>query len=107
MKPFDKEQVYEQLRNYHIDKLPDIIADSEVGNLKDRFTTMEDKVITMILRFANNQESYLDLSNEVENFRTRLDSISTTNERIKNLINLRIDNLLRIMYLARDSGAAI
>jgi hypothetical protein len=105
MSAIDKEKIYEKLRSYHTDKFPAKMNNQEVETLKDKFSLVEDRIVGMILSLVNGKTEYVDSTKELATFQDALKSMPTSggDEANKSLFASKIDKLVEIMTMAKDS----
>jgi hypothetical protein len=105
MSAIDKEKIFEKLRTYHTDKFPAKINNAEVDDLKNKFNVAEDRIIGMVLSLVNGKAEYVDSAKELGIFQSTLKSIRTsdTDEANKVLFESKIDKLIEIMNMAKNS----
>lgn len=68
MTAIQKEQIFVELRKYHLDEFPSTFANDDMKALHDEFLEIEDTVITMLLGLVNGKTEYADLSPDVKKF---------------------------------------
>ncbi len=68
MSAVQKEQIYTELRKYHLDELPDVFANPGMNDLLIEYRNLEDEVIAMLLGLVNGKSEYVDLSNNLNEF---------------------------------------
>ncbi len=103
MNNYDKEKIYEELRNYHIHKLPEE-TNFEMESLKNKFLLIEDKIVMMLVRFVNEKQLYIDMTNDLEVIKTQLKLFSNSrkDKTMVDSLSLKISNLNGIMIFAKS-----
>lgn len=103
MNNYDKEKVYEELRNYHTHELPDI-TNTEMESLRNKFAIIEEKIVMMLVRFANGNEPYADMASDIETFKSQLKLFSNSrkDKTMVDSLSLKISNLNGIMLFAKS-----
>jgi hypothetical protein len=106
MSAIDREKIFEKLRNYHTDEFPEKMKNPEVDALKVKFNAVEDRVVGMILSLVNGKAEYIDSTKELTDFQATLKSMPAiaSDEANKNLFASKIEKLIEIMDMARESG---
>jgi hypothetical protein len=62
MTAIQKEQIYVELRKYHLDELPESLSNSGMNELLSEYRELEDEAIAMLLGLVNGKSEYVDLS---------------------------------------------
>lgn len=68
MTAVQKEQIFTELRKYHLDEFPDSLVNSDMNDLLSEYRELEDQIISMLLGLVNGKSEYQDLSKELEDF---------------------------------------
>jgi hypothetical protein len=68
MSSVQKEQIYVELRKYHLDEFPESLSNASMNDLLSEYRILEDEVITMLLELVNGKSEYVDLSDKLNNF---------------------------------------
>lgn len=107
MSAMNKEKIFEELRNYHLQQFPTTVTDVQVNELRTEFATIEDKVIGMLLRLVDGKEEFVDTTGELNSFQEKINRHMPQNgedDESKNLFATKISQLLGILALAKESG---
>ncbi len=100
----NKEAVFEELRNYHTERFPEKIEDSQLHDLRIKFGELEDQIIGMILSLVNGKTEFVDSSEDLNSFQDRLNTISRgekQNDPVENIFASKISKLLEILDLTK------
>ncbi len=71
MSAFQKEQIYTELRKYHLDEFPDSLSNSDMNDLLNEYRLLEDEIISMLLGLVNGKSEYVDWSKQLQAFITK------------------------------------
>lgn len=102
----NKEKVFEELRNYHLKEFPVVAANIELNDLRSEFGELEDKIIGMLLSLVNGKAEFVDATDELDAFKTKLDKYSPENgeNESKDVFASKISWLRNILVLAKESN---
>src|SRR3989344_4810231 len=105
MSAINKEKIYTELRNYHVQQLADHAGSKQFSRLREEFVLMEEKIISMVLSLANGKTEFTDSSKELNTFSTKLSAITDKIDDVtKDLFAAKIKQLSDIMSLAKESN---
>lgn len=68
MSAIQKEQIYAELRKYHLDEFPETLSNLDMDNLLAEYRILEDEVIAMLLGLVNGKSEYVDLTGSLKTF---------------------------------------
>ena len=68
MSAVQKEQIYVELRQYHLDEFPANLANSDMNDLLDEYRVLEDEIISMLLGLVNGKSEYIDMTAKLKAF---------------------------------------
>jgi hypothetical protein len=102
MNNYNKEKIYEELRNYHAHKLPEI-TNVEMEGIRNKFLFVEEEIVMMLVRFVNEKELYIDMASDLETLKTQLKLFSNSRKdrTMVDSISLKISKLSGIMLVAK------
>ena len=107
MSAINKERIFEQLRNYHLQQFPATVKNLRVNEFRAEFGTIEDKVIGMLLKLVDGKEEFADSTSELNAFQDKINRHMPENgedEESRNLFITKIGQLSGILTLAKESG---
>ena len=105
MSVIDREKIYGELRNYHLEQFPNI-TNPRVNNLRVEFGVIEDTIIGMILSLVNGKAEFIDTTNELNAFRDRLKIVMPAGleeDANRNLFASKLERLGDLLVLAKES----
>ena len=68
MSAIQKEQIYVELRKYHLDEFPDSLANPDMNDLLEEYRVLEDEIISMLLGLVNGKSEYVEMSDDLKKF---------------------------------------
>lgn len=110
MSAVQKEQIYTELRKYHLDELPESFPNSGMNDLLSEYRNLEDEIIAMLLGLVNGKSEYVDLSNNLNDFIQKAQpllegDITETDDR-KHFTD-KSEQLARILQMAKQASFTI
>jgi hypothetical protein len=102
----NKEKIYEELRNYHLEQFPDKVRNPIMKDLRIEFGVLEDKIIAMLLSLVNGKAEYADPSGDIQSFDERLHRAvpeGHDDEESMNLFATKIAKLREIVEVAKNA----
>ena len=105
MSALQKEKIFEELRNYHMEKFPVKIKNDQVNNLRIEFGILEDKIISMTLSLVYGRSLFVDSTKELNSFQNKLNTTlpSQGEESNRNMFTSKIGHLGKIILMAKES----
>lgn len=71
MTAIEKEQIFVELRKYHLEEFPEKFANADMTDLFEEFKELEETIITMLLGLVNGKTGYVDYEADLENFKNK------------------------------------
>lgn len=107
MSAAQKEQIYVELRKYHLDEFPESFSNASMNELLAEYRILEDEVITMLLSLVNGKSEYSDLSRSLKNFSdkaTILPEGDKTEAKHRKHFADKTEQLGRILQIAKQAS---
>lgn len=101
-----KEQIYIELREYHLDEFPESLSNSSMNELLSEYRALEDDVINMLLSFVNGKAEYTDMSENISKFIDKAKpnpSGDKSEDADRKHFILKIEQLKSIIEMAKDT----
>ena len=99
----EKENIFVELRKYHLDEFPKSLSSETMNELRTEFGEFEDKLVTMLLSLVNGRAEYVDLTPDLDKIKAKAE-ISASTEAIENsdreLLLSKIKQLSNILHMA-------
>ena len=105
MNPVNKEKIFEELRNYHVQQFPDKFKNPIVSDLRVEFGDLEDKIVGMILSLVNGKAEFLDSTADLNSFQDKLTRTlpeDGANDANRNLFTSKISLLTDLMVWQKN-----
>ncbi len=102
MSASEKENIYVELRQYHLEQFPDQMVNSNMESLRKSFLEFEDKIVTMLVGLVNGKVAYEDLSEELKAFGNKvkiLPSGDRAEDNDRNFFKTKIEHLEKMLSL--------
>lgn len=102
----EKNNLFAVLRKYHESPFPAKFSSKEMDGLKTELEAIQDKITSMILSFVYGKAGFVDSSNELSSFEVKVKACPSCNKlenSDKNLLVSKIDQLLKILELAKGA----
>lgn len=80
MTAFEKEQIFVELRKYHLDEFPKTFSTPLMTSYLEDYKTIEDNIVSMIFGLVNGKTEFVDFSSELKNFNNKVKINSTTDK---------------------------
>ncbi len=80
MTAFEKEQIFVELRKYHLDEFPKSLSTPKMQDLFVEYKGIEDKIVSMIFGLVNGKTEFVDLSQDLINFNKKAKKTSTSDK---------------------------
>jgi hypothetical protein len=103
MSVIDKEKIYVELRNYHLEQFSDSV-NPRINKLRVEFGTIEDNIIGMILSLVNGKAEFVDAASELNAFQDKLRVVVPDEDINKNLFMSKIQQLMDLLVLVKESN---
>ncbi|HMQ02007.1 MAG TPA: hypothetical protein PKD79_02990 [Candidatus Doudnabacteria bacterium] len=100
MSAFEKENIFVELREYHMNEFPESMASTQLDELRVEFGELEDSIVNMILSLVNGKAEFEDHSEELKTFREKLNAITADTEAEKsnkNFFEAKLSHLDKIL----------
>ncbi|HYE22788.1 MAG TPA: hypothetical protein VD998_04335 [Verrucomicrobiae bacterium] len=99
----DKEIVYDELRSYHLNVIPEKLSTETMNNYRIEFGLIEDKVVSMLLQLVNGKTAFVDHSKEIESFeeKVKLSATALNENHDRSLLSTKMGKLKEIVALAK------
>lgn len=68
MTAVQKEQIFVELRKYHLDEFPESLVNTDMNYLLSEYRALEDEIISMLLGLVNGKSEFVDLSKDLSAF---------------------------------------
>ena len=78
MTAFEKEQIFVELRKYHLDEFPKSLSTPKMQDLFIEYKGIEDKIVSMIFGLVNGKTEFVDLSQDLIIFNKKAKKSSTS-----------------------------
>lgn len=106
MSGHQKEVIFVELRQYHLDEFPASLSSPELNLLHEEFKLLEDEVVNMVLGVINGKVEFEDKSNQLNDFGLKLEEVNNTadSKTDKQLFADKVTHLKKIMEIARKAG---
>lgn len=72
MTAVQKEQIFTELRKYHLDEFPESLVNSDMNELLSEYRELEDEVISMLLGLVNGKSEFSDMSPNLKSFHDKV-----------------------------------
>ncbi len=100
-----KEQIYVELRQYHLNEFPDFYTDTAINDLLKEYRILEDQAVSMLLGLVNGKSEYTDLTKEFKDFESKIILIKDkAQEQDIALFQSKLNNLEQIILLAKSAS---
>jgi chromosome segregation ATPase len=105
MSSIEKEKIFIELREYHTFQFPEHLASEQLADLRAEFEVLEDKIVNMILSLVNGKQEYVELKDELEEFKARIASADkvANDDTDRTFFLEKIDKLVGILAVAKES----
>ncbi|QQS23369.1 hypothetical protein IPM19_02290 [bacterium] len=108
MSALQKEQIYVELRKYHLDELPDSFANPKLNELLAEYRLLEDQSISMLLGLVNGKSEIADFSNDYENFAAKIEMLNDVEDKNdKQHFHSKLESLKYIISMAQAASFTI
>lgn len=100
-----KEQIYVELRKYHLNEFPDSYTDPVINDLLQEYRILEDQAVSMLLGLVNGKTEYTDLTREFLAFEAKIKLASEQSQtKDLSLFKTKLNNLEQIIHLAKSAS---
>lgn len=106
MSAIDKEKIFVELRQYHTDVFPDKFSSPDLKDLHDDFVAVEDETVSMLLNLVNGKLAYVDLSQNLTDFKEKVKVVKTTDKteiEDRTFFVSKIEQLEKILNMAQSA----
>lgn len=100
----DKEKIFVELRKYHTDAFSDKLSTPQMDELHEEFAELEDNTVSMLLSLVNGKSEFVDLSNNLAEFKKKIKVDKSTEKKEvedRNFFTAKIEHLETILNMAK------
>lgn len=76
----EKESIFVELRQYHLEEFPEVFSSPRMTALHDEYALIEDDAITMLLSLVNGKAEYVDYLENVKGFLVKVKALDSTDQ---------------------------
>lgn len=80
MSAAQKEQIYVELRKYHLDEFPEVLSNPAMNDALSEYRTLEDEIISMLLGLVNGKSEYVNVTDDLQSFNSKVKQLPKGNE---------------------------
>lgn len=80
MTAFEKEQIFVELRKYHLEEFPKSLATEKMSSLLAEYKTIEDGIVSMIFGLVNGKTEFVDFGNQLKSFNKKVEVDTSTDK---------------------------
>ncbi len=106
MTAFEKEQIFVELRKYHLEKFPKSLSTPLMENLLIEFKELEDSIVGMLFGLVNGKTEYVDMGAQVKSISKKIminPNSDKTEDSDRNLFINKLALLSQILNIAANS----
>ncbi len=110
MSAIQKEQIYVELREYHLDELPETLSNSDMNDLLKEYRVIEDEIISMLLGLVNGKTEFADMTGPLQTFKSKVQPFiggDKTEDKDREHLLSKITQLEHILNLAAKASFTI
>lgn len=102
-----KEGIFVELRQYHLDEFPAEMSSDTFKTLREEFAVTEEELVNMVLSLISGKAEYVDQSERLDEFITRVDAAGDGSDNTKSdqeFFRTKVAHLKRILNQASKAG---
>lgn len=102
-----KEGIFVELRQYHLDEFPGKMSSDAYQSLREEFVGLEDELVNMILSLISGKAEYVDQSERLDGFIAKVVAAGDDSDNSKSdleFFRTKVAHLKRILNQASKAG---